>query len=164
MPQGGEASNVLGLRLDTLAAQMGKRRVHVQGVPEHHHVDHQAQRPELVLLAFAVALADLATLAVEDRPRHAVATLSAVQLREDAPAVGLVIDVGQQVERLGHPPQFADRPRQGRGAAAPQQRTDQLRGADGPRASDPATRSRSSQFRAISSVFTRCRARPFSAP
>ena len=49
---------------------MGQRRVHVQGVPEHHHVHHQPHRPELVLLALTVALADFAGVAVEDRPRH----------------------------------------------------------------------------------------------
>ena len=50
-------------------------RVHVQGVPEHHHVDHQTQRPELVLLSLSVALADLATLTVEDRLRHVLRTV-----------------------------------------------------------------------------------------
>ena len=90
-----------------------------QGVPEYHHVHDQVQRPELVFLAFAIALAGLAALAVEDHPGHTVATLSAVQLREDAPAVGLVVEVGQQVERLGHPPQLADRPRQSGGTAVP---------------------------------------------
>ena len=140
-PNGERRATSSGFVSTPSAAQMGERRVHVQGVPEHHHVDHQAQRPELVLLALAVALADLATLAVEDRPRHAVAALTPVQLREDSPAIGLVIEVGQQVERLGHPPQLADRPRQGRGTAAPQQRADQLRGADGP----PRQRSRHPQ-------------------
>ena len=73
---------------------MGQGCVHVERVPEHHHVDHQAQRPELVFLAFAITLADLAPLAVEDRPGHAMPALAPVQLREDSSAVGLVIDVG----------------------------------------------------------------------
>ncbi len=68
MPQWGEAGDILGFRLDALAAQMGQRRVHVQSVPEHHHVDHQTQRPKLIFLSLTVALADLATLAVEGVP------------------------------------------------------------------------------------------------
>ena len=48
----------------------------------------------MVFLAFAITLSDLASLAVEDRPGHAMPALTAIQLREDSPAVGLVIDVG----------------------------------------------------------------------
>ena len=59
VPQGGEPGDILGFRLDVLAMQMGERRVHVQGVPEHHRVDDQSQRPELVFLALAISLADL---------------------------------------------------------------------------------------------------------
>ena len=76
--------------------------------------------PKLVLLAFAVALTDLATLAVEDCPAYAMPALTPVQLRKDSPAVGLVIEVGQQIERLCHATQLADRTSQGRRAVAPQ--------------------------------------------
>ena len=97
---------------------MGERLVHVQGVPEYHHVDDQSQRSELVFLALAIALADFAALTVEDRPGHTVAALPTVQLREDAPAVRFVVEVRQQVKRLGHTPQLANRPRQSGGTAA----------------------------------------------
>ena len=40
--------------------------VEVAGVPQHDGVEHQAEHGELVFLAFAVGLADLAALAVED--------------------------------------------------------------------------------------------------
>ena len=70
-------------------------RVHVQGVPEHHHVDHQAQRP-VGLPGLRDTLADFAPLAMEDRPGHAVPAFSPVQLREDAPAVVLVVEVGSR--------------------------------------------------------------------
>jgi hypothetical protein len=77
-PQGREAGDVLGFRLDTPAAQFGERCVHVQDVPAHHHGDHQTQRPELVLLPLPVTLADLATLAMEDRRRHTMPSLAPI--------------------------------------------------------------------------------------
>src|ERR687894_3208687 len=62
-----------------------------------------AQRPELVFLAFAVALAQLAPLAVEHHARELVPSLAAVELHQDAPTVALVVDVRQHVEALRQP-------------------------------------------------------------
>jgi len=87
---------------------------------------------ELVLLPLAVALAQLPLLPVEDRPRQAVATLPAVELHEDAPAVCLVVNVGEEVERLGNPAQLADGPRQRRRATIAPQGAQQFRRADRP--------------------------------
>jgi hypothetical protein len=111
-------------------------------------------------LAFTVALADLATLAVEDRSRHAMTTFTPIQLREDSMTIAFVIEVGQQVERLGDP----TRPNSPIARVRVEGRL--LRGSEPinsealivPRANDPAIRSRSSQFFAISSGRTRCRA------
>ena len=70
------------------------------------------KRAELVLLAFTVALAQLAALAVEDDARELVTALAAIELGEDAAAIGLVVDVGEQVERLDQATQLLERPRQ----------------------------------------------------
>jgi hypothetical protein len=76
----------------------------------------EIQRPELVLLALAVALPQFAALAVEDRSCNAVPALATVELGEDAAAIRLTVPLVQQVHRLGHATQFADRPAQRRGA------------------------------------------------
>jgi len=69
-------------------------------------------------LAFAVALALLPALAVEDGPGEGVSAFGAVELGEDAPAVGLVVEVGEQVEGLGDRAEFGDGPSERGGAAA----------------------------------------------
>ena len=91
-PERREPGDVLGADVVALGAELVERRVHVDRVPEHDDVDHQPERAELVLLAFAVALAQLAALAVEDDAGELVAALAAVELDQDAPPVGLVVD------------------------------------------------------------------------
>src|SRR3954452_17590168 len=61
--QGREPGDVFGPDLVSLGAELVDRRIHVDRVPEHDEVDHEPKRAELVLLAFAVALAELAPLA-----------------------------------------------------------------------------------------------------
>lgn len=50
--------------LKAVRAQLGQSRFHVARVPKHNHVEHQAERAELVFLAFAVVLAQFATFSV----------------------------------------------------------------------------------------------------
>jgi hypothetical protein len=45
---------------------------------------------------------------MERRSGESVASLPTVQLEQNPPAVGLVVDVGEQVECLGDPPQLPD--------------------------------------------------------
>jgi len=67
----------------------------------------------LVLLPLAVALAQLATLAVEDLAGQPVAGLLQVELRADLAAVRLVgVDEGEQVQRLGDAAVLGQRPSQ----------------------------------------------------
>jgi hypothetical protein len=47
-------------------------------------------------LSFAIALAELTALAVEDGSGQRVAAFGAVELDEDAAAVGLVVDVANR--------------------------------------------------------------------
>src|SRR3954449_11581671 len=61
--QGREPGDVFGPDLVSFGAELAERRIHVDRVPEHDEVDHEPKRAELVLLAFAVALAELAPLA-----------------------------------------------------------------------------------------------------
>ncbi len=52
---------------------MAERGVHVARVPENDRVEHQAEGAELVLLALAIGLPQLAPLAVEDDAAESVA-------------------------------------------------------------------------------------------
>src|SRR5262249_26460468 len=80
---------------------MVQRRLDVERVPEHQHVDHQAQRPQLVLLTFSITLADFAAVPVAGRSRHGMPRLASVQLSQDPSAIPRVIDVGQHYVELG---------------------------------------------------------------
>ena len=55
------------------------------------HVDDKPECFELILLALAVALAQLAPLGVEHHAREGVAALVAVELAENAPLFRLVV-------------------------------------------------------------------------
>lgn len=50
---------VLIPELDAVCAQMGQYGLHEACVPQHDHVEHQAERTELVYGAFAVVLAQV---------------------------------------------------------------------------------------------------------
>ena len=56
-------------------AELLERGVHVDGVPQHDAVEHQAERAELVLHPLAVALVQLALGAVEHLAGERVAAL-----------------------------------------------------------------------------------------
>ena len=80
--------------------QLAQREVHVSGRPEDYCIQYQTEGAELVLLAFAVALSELATLAVEDLAGEPVALLMDVDLGAHAAAIALVVDDRKQVQRL----------------------------------------------------------------
>ncbi len=61
----------------------------------------------MVFPSFAVALPDLAPVAMEDFAGQVVASFVSVELNEDTPTVGLVIDVGEQEETFGYRPTSA---------------------------------------------------------
>jgi hypothetical protein len=83
------------------AARCLHHGVDVAGVPEHHHVQHEAERAELVFLAFPVRLAQLAALPVKDLAGQPVPRLLNVQLSGDPPPVTLV-------DRVHHREQVQD--------------------------------------------------------
>jgi hypothetical protein len=59
--------------------QLGDSVVEVLGIPEHERVEREAERAELVFLAVAVGLAQLAFVAVEDDPGDGVSAFVAVE-------------------------------------------------------------------------------------
>ena len=49
-----------------LGTQLLESGLHVNRIPQDDHIDHQSERAQLVFLAFAIALTELTTLAVEN--------------------------------------------------------------------------------------------------
>jgi len=85
----------------------------------------------LVFLAFAVALAQLAALTVEDLAGESMAGFDAVELGEGAPPVGLAVEVGKQVKGFRDPTEFGARAPGRGGPAAALQDAEDFTGADG---------------------------------
>ena len=76
--------------------------VHIDRVPEYDDVDDKPQCPELILLAFAIALPQLAAFPVENRTRQAMAPFAAIQLQKRRAAFAFVVNVPQDMQRLGY--------------------------------------------------------------
>jgi hypothetical protein len=102
------------------------------GVPDHERVEREAERAELVFLAVAVGLAQLALVAVEDDPGDGVSALVAVEPDAGLAAELLAVDPGEQVQRLGDPAEFGDRAPEPGGASAALEDAQQLGRADAP--------------------------------
>ena len=68
VPERGQPGDDLVVHGLAVAAQVLDDGVEVAGVPPHDGVEDQAERGELVFLAFAVGLPDLAAVAVADLP------------------------------------------------------------------------------------------------
>ena len=96
--QGRQARHVFRIDCVADARQLFESRCHVEGIPQHDGIDDQPQCSELVLLAFAVTLPEFAALAMKNRTCKAVAVFAAVELRQNAPSIVLIIDAGQHVK------------------------------------------------------------------
>ena len=81
----------------------------VDRVVEDDGVDDQAEGAELLFLAFAVGLAQLAAAAVADIAGEAVAAFAAVELDQDAAAEAFVVAVVEQVDRFRGTPDVLQR-------------------------------------------------------
>lgn len=88
-----EARPVFRSNFHPFRLQIFQCRLQVNRIPEHHHICDKPQGTELVFLAFAIRLADFSPFAMADRPGDLMPPLTAVQLRQDAPPVVLVIDM-----------------------------------------------------------------------
>ena len=66
----------------------------------------------MIFLPFAVSLPEFAPLAMEDDAGELMASLSTVELNQDAPTILFVVDVAQQIERLDEAAEFLKPPRQ----------------------------------------------------
>ena len=104
-----QAGNILVTDQEAFGPQLSQGGIHIDGIPQDDEVDHEAEGAKLVLLAIAVALAQLPTAPMEDDTGELVALFTPVELDQDAPAVGLVVNVSQQVLGLDDAAEFRQR-------------------------------------------------------
>ena len=90
-------------------AQIADGVVELDGVPEGDRVQDQAERAELIFHPVAVAVTELAFAAVKRGAGEVVAVFLEVAHRYDLAPVGLVVDVGEDVQRLEDPPVLRER-------------------------------------------------------
>lgn len=74
---------------------------------------------------------DFTTLPITDGPGDGMSAFSPVELRQDPPAIILIINIMKKVQRLVDPPYLHDRLRQRRWTGTPEQGTEQFRCMDG---------------------------------
>ena len=74
-PERQQAVDVFGFDVIARGYELVQGGVHIDCVPEHDEIDHQSERPELVLLPFAIALAQFATLSMKDGAGELVTSL-----------------------------------------------------------------------------------------
>jgi len=130
-PSGERRLTSLSSNGDTLSAEFVDRGVLVSSVPQHNGVDNESEGSELVFLSFPVSLPELSTLAVENGPGQGMTAFGAVELREDPPTVGLVVEVGEGVEGLGDAAEFGERGTEGCGSATALKDAQEVGGSDG---------------------------------
>ena len=97
------------MHVEALDAELVQCRIHVDRVPGHDDIHHQAECFELVVLTLSVALPQFAALAVEHGAGELMTALSTVELHQNAAAVGLIVDEPEQVERLDEAAELLER-------------------------------------------------------
>jgi hypothetical protein len=109
----GEVGDVLVADLDAVPSQLLDGRLHVDGVPVDDGIEGKPEAAKLFFLPLPKRASDFAALAVVDTPAEAVTQFRVIELSQDAPAERGVVDVAQDVDCLGDPADFGERPAPG---------------------------------------------------
>lgn len=99
--EGREVGDEVGRVGGALAIAVVEKAVDVAGVPKDDDVEEQAEGAELLLLALAVATAEVSAVAEEEETGEGMSGLAAIELGGETAAEGLVVDVVEEVEGLG---------------------------------------------------------------
>ena len=89
-----------------LSRDLAKGFLHVDGVPIGDGVQGEAKGSELLFLPLTKRASDFATLAVMDPPPETVAQFLAIELDENAPTEGGIVDIAQNVDGFYDAPEF----------------------------------------------------------
>ncbi len=111
--QRGEVGDVVVADVHAVQPDLANGFLHVDGVAMHDGVERQAKGAKLLFLSLLEWAADFAAFAVMDAPSEAMAQFRVVELGQDAPSERRVVDVVEDVDRLGDPADFGQRARQG---------------------------------------------------
>ena len=111
--QWGEVGEVVFVDFHAAQPDLPDGFLHVDRVPVRDGVEGEAQGAELLLLPLSQRASDFAALAMMDTPSEAVTQFRVVELGQDAPPERRVVDVVKNVDGLGDPADFGQRPRQG---------------------------------------------------
>ena len=82
--------------------------LHVGGVPEGDHVEHEAESAEFFFLPFPVACDELTASTVTHAPGEAVAVFLPIELDENASALLGIVDVVEHMDRFDDASKFSE--------------------------------------------------------
>ena len=111
--QRGEVGNIVVSDVHSVQPDLADGFLHVDGVPMHNGIEGETQASQLLFLSLLKRTSDFAAFAMMDTPAKAVTQFRVVELGQDAPPKGLVVDVVKNVDGLGDPADFRESARQG---------------------------------------------------
>ena len=82
--------------------------LHVGGVPEGDHVEHEAESAEFFFLPFPVACDEFTASTVTHAPGEAVAVFLPIELDENASALLGIVDVVEHMDRFDDASKFSE--------------------------------------------------------
>ncbi len=111
--QRGEVGDVIVVGIHAVQPDLANSLLHVDGVPVHDRIESKTEGAKLLFLPLLKRTPDFAAFAMMDTPAEAVTQFCVVELGQDAPPKGRVVDIMKNVDGLGDPADFGERAGQG---------------------------------------------------
>lgn len=111
--QRGEVGDVVVADIHAVRTDLANGLLHVDGVPMHDCIESEAKGAKLLFLSLLEWAPDFAAFAVMNAPSEAMAQFRVVELGQNAASERRVVDVMEDVDRLGDPADFGKRTSQG---------------------------------------------------
>jgi hypothetical protein len=104
--QRGQVGDVVVVDIHALLPDVANGFLHVDGVPVDDGIEGEAQGTELLFLPLLKRTADLPAFAMVDAPAEAMTQFRMVELGQNAPPEGRIVNVVKNVNCLGDPADF----------------------------------------------------------
>ena len=108
MSKGRDAGELVGINRASMGLEVLDDGLHVRGVPEGDHVEHEAESADFFFLPSPVAGGELAASTVTHAPGEAVAVFLPIELDEDAPALLGIVDIVGHMDRFDDASKFGE--------------------------------------------------------
>ena len=108
MSKGRDAGEFVRIHRASMSLEVLDDSLHVGGVPEGDHVEHEAESAEFFFLPFPVACDELAASTVTHAPGEAVAVFLPIELDEDASALLGIVDIVEHMDRFDDASKFGE--------------------------------------------------------